>query len=426
MQVTVERLNSTEVKLVIELEAKDLAPVVTHVFSDFAKSVKIAGFRPGKAPNNLIEREVGDAKVQAEVIEHAASQFFQSTVAKEKLRVLVAPHVEIRKFVAYSQLELVYSFEVFPQIKLADYKKIKKTKPKIEVNEAEIDQVIASLRLRLAKRSEVSRASAEGDELMIDMVGTKDGVEVAGTRAKDYPVVLGLARFVPGFETELVGLKPGAQKDFKVTFPKDYPESSLQNQLVRFSVEVKQVNQLSWPAVDDQLAREAGPFKDLAGLKADIKKQIASEKDHDGRRALTDSLVDEISAKSKLDLPKGLVARQTEALWQEFEANVAKLGNSVNDYLKAEGKTRTEIETMLTQEAQKRARTALVLSEIARAEGLKVTPEELEIRLQILKGQHQDTKFRAELDKPANRQELVDQLLIEKTVNKLVGYATKQ
>lgn len=409
----------------VEFDTKELLNAKKQAINELRGEVEVKGFRKGSAPDEVVQREVGEEHINKETIELVAAKAYPQLIKEHKLRALGNPHVEIKKFVPMASLELVFSINVMPEVRLPDYKKIKKQNPKIEVTAKEVNDVIEGLRQRAAERSLVNRNSKTGDEIVINMQGTHQGKPVPGTDAKDYTVFIGSNRFVPGFEENLVGLKAGDNKKFKVTFPKNYPETWLQNKQVEFSVEVKSVKGVKLPDIDNKLAAKIGPFKDLDELKKDVEKQLHIEKEQAARRNLTDEIVSEVIDGSTLSPPADLVEHQFKHLWADFEQNINKRGQQLDEYLKEVNKNREEVEGMLKKEAAHRVKTALVLSEIAKKEGITVSPEELEIRMQVLRGRYQDDKIGEQLERPEAKGEIKDQILIEKTVGKLVEYATK-
>lgn len=424
MKHTIQKQDDTEVVLNIALEKSDLDAIVDHVFDELRPKVKAAGFRPGKAPNTIVERELGTESVQAEVIEHAASEHYAKAVDKLDVRPLTRPKVDLKKFVPYSELEFTATVEVMPPVKLADYKKIKKTLPKVEVTDKEIDDVIEGLRSRAAKKTPVTRIAKSGDEATIDFNGERDGKKVPGADGKGYPLLLGSGRFIPGFEDEVIGMKPGQKKSFEITFPKDYAESTLQGKKVKFSVTLHKLNELALPKVDNEFAKSVGPFADLSALKADIKKQILNEKTTKERQALENEILGEIVDKSKLPLPARMVENQLEQLKADFERTLKSRNVTREEYLKQQKQSEKDLSNEFEKESERRVKLSLILTEIANVEKLEVTPSEFEIRMQLLQGQYQDPQMQAELGKLEARREIANQLLAEKTVAKLIEYAT--
>lgn len=392
-----------------------------------AKHVKLPGFREGKAPVNLIEKNVDPSLLQSEFLEEAVNRLTLRAIKEEKLRPIAQPKITLKKFVPFTALEFVAEIEAVGNIQLGNYKSTK-TKPQKATTSAEdIKEVIAGLQKRLAERTATDKPAKNGDEVIIDFKGKDSkGKPVSGADGKDYPLVLGSNTFIPGFEPNLVGLKAGEDKTFDVKFPADYGVAALQSKKVTFEVKVKTVNHLKEPKADDSFASKAGPFKTLADLKADIKQQLTLERQQEADRIYENTLVQEISDKSKVSIPDSLIDEQVLQAEQREKQNLAYRGQTWEEHLKEEGVTEEEHRKRNRPEAEANVKAGIVLSEIAAAENLKVTPEEVEVRVQILKNQYQDPTMRAELDKEENRQDLANRLMTEKTVAKIVEYNQKK
>lgn len=426
MQITRTNKGPTDIHLKITASEEELASIKRHVMGHFAREVKIPGFRTGKAPQYVIEKNIDQQALHNEFLEHAFNELYRRAVDQEKIRPIGQPKVELKKFVPFSQLEFDIETEALGPIKLADYKNIKLPKPKVEVAAKDINEVIKSLQERAAERREVKRAAKTGDELIIDFAG-KDAVSqpVNGADGKDYPLVLGSKAFIPGFEDHVIGVKPGETKEFTVTFPKDYGVAALQSKKVTFTATVKKVSELAKPKLDDAFAAKAGPFKTLAELKADVKKQLAVERQQQADRQFEEQLIQTISAQSQLDVPKSLIDLHVLRAEEEEKRNLTYRGQTWQEHLKEENITEEQHRERERPNIEQRVKAGLVLNEISQLEKIEVTPEELEIRLQILKGQYQDPQMQGELDKPENRDEIAGRIATEKTFVKLVAYASK-
>lgn len=423
----VQRTNSTatKVELLISAETADLTPIKYHVLGHFASKVKVPGFREGTAPAALVEKSVDQRALADEFIEHALNQLYTQAIDQEKLRPASKPEVKLKKFVPFTNLEFEVDVEIIGPIKLPDYKKVKLAKKSTEVTLADVNSVIKSLRQRMARRKEVDQSAAAGDELVIDFAGKdKSGEAVAGADGKDYPLLLGSSTFIPGFEDKLIGAKTGEHKQFTVTFPKDYGVASLRLQPVSFEVDVKKVSEVIEPKVDNAFAAKAGPVKTVAELKSDIKKQLKVEKQASADRQYENELVKKIVDKSQVDVPLGLVDEQIARAEENEKRDLLTRNQTWQEHLKAEGITELEHRERQRPDAQFRVKASLVLSEVSERENIEISPEELEIRIQILKGQYQDPQMQAELDKPENQRGIAAQLMTEKTVAKLVDYAS--
>lgn len=428
MQVTKKNLSDTKVQLVLTADAEQLKTVKQQTLEHLAHDLRLPGFRQGKAPLNMVEKNVNPATLQTEFLDRAMNVVYVAALQQEKLRPVAQPEVKVQKFVPFDTLELEIEVEVVGEIKLPDYKKIKLEKKTVKITAKDVTGVLDELKKRQAEKKEVTRAAKAGDEAVIDFKGvdakTKEAIQ--GADGKEYPLALGSNTFIPGFEDNLVGMKAGEEKTFDVTFPKDYGVQALQSRKVSFTVTVKKVNELVEPKLDDEFAAKVGPFKNLDELKADVKKQLESEKEFQNDREYTDELLTKITNEATVSIPDALVAEQADRLMTEQKQNVMYQGMTWKEFLDSQKLTEEAFIKKIRPDAELRVKAGLVLGEIAEQEKIEVTPEELEIRLQILKGQYPDEKMQAELEKPESRREIVSRMVSEKTVDKLVGYATSK
>lgn len=427
MQISKKQNSDTNVTLTISASQEDLASVKKHVLGHFQAKLKVAGFRQGKAPLNVIEKQADPNALQAEFIDEAINHLYQKVISGGEVKPVASPQVSIKKFVPFTELEFEAAVDVMGKITLADYKKIKKTKSLPTVTEKDVQDVINSLRSRAAKRSAINRPAKDGDELIIDFKGTNQkGEAINGADGKDYPLLLGSKTFIPGFEDNLLGVKAGEEKTFTLTFPKDYGVKALANKKVTFAVTVKTVYEIAEPTLDDAFAATVGPFTSVDQLKTDIKKQLRSEKENQVARQFENDIIQDIVEGSKVALPHSLVSEQIERLKNEIRQNLTYRGQTWQEMLESENLTEEEyISTELKPEAERRVKTGLILAEISVKEKIDVTPEELEVRMQILKGQYQDAAMLAELEKPEARREIASRLLTEKTVQHLAKICQK-
>lgn len=404
----------------------DLAPIKRHVLGHFMRKVKVPGFRVGKAPMHLIEKHVDRNVLLDEFLEHAINDLYTHAVNEADIRPITQPKIQMKSFVPFTDLSFEASIETLGPITLPDYKKMKLPKAPVTVTATEVAEVIKSLQKQMAEKSEVSRAAKKGDEVIIDFTGTdKEGKKIPGADADGYPLQLGSGTFIPGFEEHLLGMSAGDKKSFDIVFPKDYAAKALQNQKVTFDVTVQKVNELLEPKVDDDFAAKAGPFKTVKELKADIKKQLQLERQAEADSKYENEVVQNIVSKTKADVPESLVHDQLNRMEEAEKQNLLQKGQTWQEHLTEEGITQEQHRERQKPDAIERIKGGLVLGEIAEREKVEVTPEELEIRIQLLKGQYQDPQMQAELDKPENRRDIANRMLTQKTVAKLVEYASK-
>ena len=426
MQITRKDETPTRVKLTVEADQAQLNAIKLEVLTRLRPSVKTAGFRAGKTPLNLVEKNVDPNVLQTEFLEHAINHLYTEAIRDEKLRPVVQPEVNVLKFVPFTTLEFEGEVEVVGAVTLPDYKKIKLSKTPVKVDAKDIDDVLATLRTRAATKLDVTRAAKSGDEATIDFTGTdaKTGEPIDGADGKDYPLIIGSNAFIPGFEPALIGLKAGQEKTFIVTFPSDYGAATLRNREVKFKVAVSAVKELTEPKLDDAFAATVGPFKTLDELKADIKKSLNNERQTQADRDYESQLLEMIANKSKVAIPTTLVDEEINRHDADERQNLVYRGQTWEEHLKAEGVTEEEHREKQRPASELRVKAGIILGDIAQAENIIVSPDELEIRMQLLKGQYTDPSMQAELEKPETRRDMASRLVTEKTIAKLTSYAT--
>lgn len=427
MQITKKQLDDTRIELHIVADSEFLAKTKQHVLRDLSKSVNMAGFRKGKAPAGLIEKTVDPNTLQSQFLDHAINDMYVEGVKQERIRPVTQPEVSIDKFVPFTTLEMTAKMEAVGEIKLPDYKKIKVARKPLTVDPKEIDAVIQDLLSREAEKKEVKRPAKDSDQVTIDFAGidAKTKEPINGADGKSYPLTLGSNSFIPGFEPELIGMKTGDTKNFDITFPKDYGVNALQSKKVTFTVVVHKVEEVVAPKLDAAFVTKVGPFKTVAELKADVKKQLETEKQYQAERDYENDILEKITEKTTAAIPTVLIDEEIDRMEAEEKRNLVYRGQTWDEHLKAEGISAEEHHERQRELATSRVKSGLALAEIAEAEKVVVTPQELDIRMQILKGQYTDAEMQAELDKPEARRDILNRLVSEKTVGKLVDYASK-
>lgn len=422
MQVSVKKISPTRVNLVITVSAGEMKHVKTHVIEKhFADKVTIAGFRAGKAPLELIEKQVNQQQLTTEVLEHAVNDYYGKAVSEQRLRPTSNPEVKISKFVPYTELVFEAETDIIGDIKLPDYTKISVPRQPIAVDKESVQQVIDNLRQQQSQKNDVERAAKNGDQVWIDFSGADaKGNPIKNADGKDYPLALGSNTFIPGFEDNLVGLKAGDKKSFELTFPEDYNAKELQGKKVTFTVTVNKVQEVVLPEVTDEFAASVAPVSTVEELKADIEKQLKIEHERQAQTNQENQLIQAIANQTTIEIPPALIDQQVLSMEEEEKRNLTYRGQTWQEHLDQENQTEQQHRDSKKPEAEQRIKVSIILSEIAEREQITVSPEELEIRIQVLKAQYQDAQMQVELDKPENRRELESRLLAEKTIAKLL------
>lgn len=433
MKATIEQINSTETKLTISAEKSDLSLAVKQVTEKLAKKVKVPGFRPGTAPRHLVEREVGSEAFEHELIDSLVPKLYYEAIIKNNLRPIGMPSVQIIKHVLGEELEFSATIDVMPEIKLGSYKKIKKTMPKVSVDQKEVDTTLNDLQKAMAISEVTDEPAKKGFEVEIDFEGKKEEEIIDKASAKNQHLILGEGQFIDGFEDNLIGTKKGDKKTFTVTFPKDYFDGKIAGQAVEFAVAVKEVKRIVLPDIDDEFAKKAtgGRLKTLDALKKEIRESHKRRKEGEEVSKLEDEIIEDLLKSSDVPAPKVLVESQTQELIQNIESNLAKSGLTLEQYLEnlsiKEGskKSLTDLQSELVPQAEKQVKVALILSEVAKQEGLKTTGKELDDRVTeflISQGNPQ----LSEEESSDLRSRVEQSLMARKTLEKLVEIAAKK
>lgn len=429
MEINLKHNKSTEVLLTINVEPAEIAEVRSEVLKDFASKIKVQGFRKGHVPPAVVEKNIDKAELESEVLNRTITSAYQKAVSEKDLQVLDRPKIDITEFDLTKGLNFKATVEVMPEIKLYDYKKIKKSLKVEPVTDEEVQEVIDNLLTRSASYAEVKRKSENGDRVWIDFEGfdTK-GVAFKGGKGDNYPLALGSNTFIPGFEEGLVGFKKGDETELSLTFPKSYQEKTLAGQKVKFKVSIKKVEETTKPKLDAEFLKQFGDnIKTEQDLKKDIKEQMAVEKNNQANKKLQDEIISEIIAKTKFEAPEVLVKDQEEMIIYDSEQNLQYRGVTLEESLKQEGVTKEQwLKDYVRPEAEKRVRIGIVISEVAKKEKVSVSDAEVDKRLSLMRQQYiNNAEAQKQLGEPRVRQDVISRMITEKAVDRLVEICGK-
>ena len=428
MKTTVKKLSDTKVCLTITLGADELNAAEQVALTKMARDLKVPGFRKGKVPVSVAAKHVNPMALQEQVLDNALSKAVAEAFMNEKLQALERPSVEVKKFVPNQEVEFTAEATVVPPVKLGDYKKLKAKPQAVKVEAKDVDEIIERMQQNFVDKTEVKRAAKDGDEVIIDFVGKKDGVAFDGGSAKDFALKLGGGQFIPGFEEGVVGHKAGEAFDLDLEFPKDYHAENLAGAKVVFSVTLHKVNELRLPELNDEFAAKCGPFTDVKELKADIKREITAQKEREAKEKLKDELVAELADGSKVALPELLIDDQLRSIEQDLMQNLSYRGLTMDAYLKTQGfKDKADWQKKEARPAaEKRVKAGLVLAELSKELGVEVSREELDAQISIFKQQYgKDAKLAARFDDPNVHRDIANRMITDKTIDKLVELNSK-
>lgn len=423
METTIKHLSDTNVELTITVGSKELATAEQVALTKLTKTVKVPGFRAGKVPSGVAAKHVDPQALQEQTLEDAVSRAVAEAFLSNKLQALDRPAVEIKKYVPSETLEFTAEVEVIPKVTLGDYKKLTTKPSKKAVTAKDVDEVIERMLTGMADKKEVKRAAKNGDDAVIDFVGKRDGVAFDGGSAKDYTLALGQNQFIPGFEEGIVGHKAGEEFDLELKFPSDYHAKDLAGQKVVFTVTLNKILEPSIAELNDEFAAKAGPFKTVAELKADIKREIAARNEREDGQKFRDDLLDELIKKSKVPVPEILITDQMRSIEQDFARNLSYQGMSLESYLasssfKDEDEWR---EKEVRPSALRRVQAGLVLAELTTAENISATDAEIDEHVEVHKQQYlNNPDMLKQFETPEVRRDIANHFVTEKTIEHLV------
>lgn len=398
MQVSLETTSGLERRLTVGVPAEQVENEVESRLKQAARNVSIKGFRKGKVPLAVVKQRFG-AGIRQEVVGDVISRSFYAAVQKENVKPAGQPSIQPKQLVEGKDLEYVATFEVYPSVALSDLTTYEVTRYKAEVTESDVDNMVEVLRKHQATWSVVERAAADGDQVDINFVGTKDGVEFAGGKADNHKLVLGSKSMIPGFEEGIVGMKAGEQKTVAVTFPADYQADELKGAAAEFSITVNTVSEAQLPELKKEFFQKFGVEK---GGEKQFRKEVKANMDRELANALKAKVkvqvMDALIATHTTDVPKALVANEIQVLRNQMLQRFG--GQQQNFDVKA-----LLPDTMFQEEANRRVTLGLIVGEIVKSNKLKPDAKRVRAMIEEIASTYQEPKEVVEYY--SNNQELL-------------------
>jgi len=371
MQANLETLGSLQRKLNVVVPMAEIDSEVENRLKRLSRTVKLAGFRPGKVPFKVVAQQFGP-QVRQEVLGDTLQKSFGDAVNQQNLRVAGYPKFDAAP-PGEGAAEFSYSatFEVYPEVVVGDVAKAVVKRAKLEVSEADVDKTLEIMRKQRVSYEAVDRGAGEGDRVTMDYVGTIDGVEFAGGKAQDQSIVLGEGRFLPEFEKALPGLKAGDNKSFELKFPDDYAGKEVAGKTAVFAVTVKAVAAPKLPEIDAEFAKSLGVADgDIAKMRAEVRGNLEREVAARTKARTKERVMDALMEVTQIEVPKALVEMEIERLQQMARQDLAARGIPVGDNVPLPAE-------MFEKNAQRRVTLGLILGEVVRGQNLAAKPEQV-------------------------------------------------
>ena len=405
---SVEKENG-KAKVVVEIDKAEFEQALNKAYAKCRKDIMLPGFRKGKAPRKMVESMYGATVFYEDAVNEIFPDIYTKAIVEQELKAVGSPSVSNMDTPDEGGVVLTIETELYPEVTLGQYKGLEVPKHEVKVEESEVDAEVGRMAERNARIETVDRAAANGDTVVIDFEGFVDDKPFQGGKAEDYSLTLGSGSFIPGFEDALVGAVAGEERDVNVTFPEDYSAKELAGKPAVFKCKVHEVKESIKPELDDEFAKDVSEFDTLDALKDDIRTRFTKSREEQNERAFESAAVQMAAANMTCNIPACMIDEQVDHQIEQFAYQLQSQGMKMEDYVKMVGGDLSSLRASMRPMAEQTVRSDILLSEIAHAENLEVTDEEVEEELKKLAEQYQMEldKVKAAVDTAAVKSDLM-------------------
>lgn len=372
-----EKLENGKVCLEIQVEKPEFDDAMEKAYLKNKSKIAIPGFRKGKAPRAMIERMYGKGVFTEDAINIAYPVAYEAAVKESGIEPVDYPEVELVD-INDDGFVMKTTVTVKPEVKLGKYKGVEAEKPAVSVTKKDVDAEIDFMREKGARLVTVERAAKDGDTVVIDYEGFKDGVAFDGGKGENHSLKLGSNQFIPGFEAQLVGKSAGEECEVNVTFPEQYHSDDLAGKAATFKVKVHEVKETELPALDDEFAKDVSEFETLEDLKKDIKKKLTDTREKMANDAFEAAVMNVVVSKMKVDVPDVMVESQLDNICNDFAQRLQMQGITLDKYLEMMQSNMDDFRANFRDQALEQVKSRLALEAIAKAEKIEPTDADVE------------------------------------------------
>lgn len=382
-----EKLEKSMVALTVEVSAEDFEAAVEKAYRKQRGSIRVPGFRPGKAPRKMIENMYGAGIFYEEAVNEALPDAYTAAVKEQELEVVGYPEVELLS-VGKEGFSFKATVAVYPEVTLGQYKGVEAPKAEVSVSDEDVEGRVKEMADRNSRMVSVDdRAVAKGDVANIDFEGFLDGVPFDGGKSENFDLEIGSGQFVPGFEDQVAGMSISEEKDINVTFPEDY-HADLAGKAVVFHVKVNAIKVKEVPALDDEFAKDVSEFDTLEELKKDVREKMLSEREEGAKRAFEDAAMTKVAEGIQADIPDAMIEEQARRFVDNFRMQLQSQGVPYEQYMKMTGMEEEKLLADARVPAAGQVRMDLAIAAVVKAENIEATDEDVEAEYAKMAGQY--------------------------------------
>ena len=384
MSIKVEKTeNNNELKLSFTIEAAKFDEAIQKVYAKSAHYFNISGFRKGKAPYKIVERQYGAQIFYEDAFNEVASEEYEKELKENNIVAVSRPQIDIEQMEKGKDLIFTAVVQTKPEVKLGKYKGIELSKVEYTVKDEDINHELGHMAERNARLVNVEDRPVEAnDTTVIDFEGFVDGVAFEGGKAENHELVIGSNTFIPGFEDQIIGMKIGEEKDINVTFPEEYFSKDLAGKEATFKVKLHEIKKKELPVMDDEFAKDVSEFDTLDELKNSIKEKLEEQNASKAKYETEEAAIKAVSEATEIDIPSGMIETETDNMIKDIEQRLSYQGLKLDQYLQIMNKSEEDMRKELEEQAKISVKTKLVIEAIVAAEKIEATEEEVNAKLE--------------------------------------------
>lgn len=379
---TTNKIDANTYELEIEISADAFEEALQKAYLKTKKNIAVPGFRKGKAPRKVIEKEFGENCFYEDAVNILYPTYVGEAIDEAKLELVTQPDGDITSVDKVNGVTIKVTCTTKPEVAVKDYKGIEAEKSIKEITDEDINAEVDKLREKGTRIINIDdRAAQNGDDVVIDFEGFKDNVAFEGGKADKFSLSLGSGQFIPGFEEQVVGHSIGDEFDINVTFPEEYQVEELKGAPVVFKIKLHEIKAKELPELDDEFVKDTSEFDTVEDLKADIKKKLEESAENTALNTFEGAVFDKVIENMEVEVPEVMYERRIAEMIQDLEQRLAPQNISLDMYMQFTGQTMETIQETYKVQAEKQVKLRLALEKIAEIEEIEVTDEEAEAEI---------------------------------------------